>query len=166
MHRCSDLIANVFIISASCIITSELSFCAVDLEEKAKQDEIEEKQKKNNPAESSDTSDKGNNTKTQDKNNLDPSEKLPDKSKKDTRQDKGTNENDSKTRDESSKATVDDTKPTELQPREQEGNKDPGGGTESQTPGSDAKMPETSSNTDNSQRAQNGECQIVFTISV
>ncbi|XP_055038064.2 dual specificity calcium/calmodulin-dependent 3',5'-cyclic nucleotide phosphodiesterase 1A isoform X2 [Misgurnus anguillicaudatus] len=129
---------------------------AKDLEEKAKQDEIEEKQKKNNPAESSDTSEKGNNTKTQDKNNTDPSEKLQDKSKKDTRQDKVTNENDSKTREESGKATVDDTKPTELQPRDQEGNKDPGGGTEDQTPGSDAKEPGTSSDTDISQRAQIG----------
>ncbi|XP_057178994.1 dual specificity calcium/calmodulin-dependent 3',5'-cyclic nucleotide phosphodiesterase 1A isoform X2 [Triplophysa rosa] len=116
---------------------------AKDLEEKAKQDEMEEKQKTNNPTEtqSSDTSEIGNNTKTQDKdqNNTDSSDKLQDK-----RQDKGTDEKDSKTQDDN--ATLGDAEPAELQPREQEGNKDPG---------SDAKEPETSSNTDNSQRAHN-----------
>lgn len=131
----------------------------LDLEEKAKQEEIEEKQKTSNPgeAQSGDTSEKANNAKTQDKdkNNTDSSEKLQDKGKKDTRHDKGTNEKDSKTQDDSGKA-----EPAELQPREQEGNKDPGGANDARTPGSDAKEPETtSSDTDNSQRAQNGEWQ-------
>ncbi|XP_056594247.1 dual specificity calcium/calmodulin-dependent 3',5'-cyclic nucleotide phosphodiesterase 1A isoform X3 [Triplophysa dalaica] len=129
------------------------ALAAKDLEEQAKQDEMEEKQKTNNPAEtqSSDTSEIGNNTKTQDKdkNNTDSSDKLQDK-----RQDKSTEEKDSKTQD--NNATLDDAEPAELQPREQEGNKDPGGANEAPTLGSDAKEPDTSSDTDNSQRAHNG----------
>uniref|UniRef100_A0A672LZT4 Phosphodiesterase n=1 Tax=Sinocyclocheilus grahami TaxID=75366 RepID=A0A672LZT4_SINGR len=69
----------------------------------------------------------------------------------DTRQEK-----DSKT---DGEATGDNEEPTEQQPREEEGNKDPGGVNGAQTPASDAKEPETSSDTDNSQRAHNGERQ-------
>ncbi|XP_016398774.1 calcium/calmodulin-dependent 3',5'-cyclic nucleotide phosphodiesterase 1C-like [Sinocyclocheilus rhinocerous] len=65
----------------------------------------------------------------------------------DTRQEK-----DSKT---DREATGNNEEPTEQQPREEEGNKDPGGGNGAQTPASDAKEPETSSDTDNSQRAHN-----------
>lgn len=153
MHICSYLTADVFL---QLHYIDNCWTLILDLEEKAKQDEMEEKQKMNNPAEtqSSDTSEIGNNTKTQDKdkNNTDSSEKLQDK-----RQDKSTKEKDSKTQD--NNATLDDAEPAELQPREQEGNKDPGGANEARTPGSDAKEPDTSSDTDNSQRAHNGEWQ-------
>uniref|UniRef100_A0A671MT53 Phosphodiesterase n=1 Tax=Sinocyclocheilus anshuiensis TaxID=1608454 RepID=A0A671MT53_9TELE len=96
----------------------ELNLSVLDLEEKAKQEENEEKDNK------TDT---------------------------DTRQEK-----DSKT---DGEATGDNEEPTEQQPREEEGNKDPGGVNGAQTPASDAKEPETSSDTDNSQRAHNGERQ-------
>uniref|UniRef100_A0A671N0Y6 Phosphodiesterase n=1 Tax=Sinocyclocheilus anshuiensis TaxID=1608454 RepID=A0A671N0Y6_9TELE len=78
-------------------------------------------------------------------------EEKDNKTDTDTRQEK-----DSKT---DGEATGDNEEPTEQQPREEEGNKDPGGVNGAQTPASDAKEPETSSDTDNSQRAHNGERQ-------
>ncbi|XP_056306575.1 dual specificity calcium/calmodulin-dependent 3',5'-cyclic nucleotide phosphodiesterase 1A isoform X2 [Danio aesculapii] len=122
---------------------------AKDLEEKAKQEEMEENEKKNDTdTQSSDG--KGDNTKTEDKINTDSTLKSPDKQKEDTRPEK-----DSKTdQEDSSKAKVDNKEPTEQQPREKEGNKDPGGVNGAQTR-SDGKEPETSSDTDNSQRVHN-----------
>ncbi len=122
----------------------------LDLEEKDKQEENEEKENKTDTdTQSSDS--KGDNTKKEDKINTDSSVKSQDKQKEDTRQEK-----DSKT---DREATGDNKEPTEQQPREEEGNKDPGGVNGAQTPASDAKEPENSSDTDNSQRALNGECQ-------
>ncbi|XP_039540850.1 calcium/calmodulin-dependent 3',5'-cyclic nucleotide phosphodiesterase 1C isoform X3 [Pimephales promelas] len=116
-----------------------------DLEEKAKQEEIEEKEKKTDTdTHSSDSKDVD--TKTEDKINTDSSVNSQDKLKEDTREEK-----DAKTdQEDSSKATVDNK-----EPREEEGNKDPGGVNGAQTPASDAKEPETSSDTDNSLRALN-----------
>ncbi|XP_042608152.1 calcium/calmodulin-dependent 3',5'-cyclic nucleotide phosphodiesterase 1A-like [Cyprinus carpio] len=120
---------------------------AKDLEEKAKQEENEKKDNKTDTdTQSSDS--KGDNTKKEDEINTDASVKSQDKRKEDTRQEK-----DSKT---DREATGDNKQPTEQQPREEEGNKDPGGVNGAQTPASDAKEPETSSDTDNSQRAHNG----------
>uniref|UniRef100_A0A8C1UCQ8 Phosphodiesterase n=1 Tax=Cyprinus carpio TaxID=7962 RepID=A0A8C1UCQ8_CYPCA len=120
---------------------------AKDLEEKAKQEENEKKDNKTDTdTQSSDS--KGDNTKKEDNINTDSSVKSQDKRKEDTRQEK-----DSKT---DREATGDNKQPTEQQPREEEGNKDPGGLNGAQTPASDAKEPETSSDTDNSQRAHNG----------
>ncbi|KAG1944249.1 calcium/calmodulin-dependent 3',5'-cyclic nucleotide phosphodiesterase 1C [Pimephales promelas] len=118
---------------------------AKDLEEKAKQEEIEEKEKKTDTdTHSSDSKDVD--TKTEDKINTDSSVNSQDKLKEDTREEK-----DAKTdQEDSSKATVDNK-----EPREEEGNKDPGGVNGAQTPASDAKEPETSSDTDNSLRALN-----------
>ncbi|XP_017333906.1 dual specificity calcium/calmodulin-dependent 3',5'-cyclic nucleotide phosphodiesterase 1A isoform X1 [Ictalurus punctatus] len=60
----------------------------------------------------------------------------------------------------STKAKVDKKEPTEQQPKEVEGNKDPGGlngtKTEAANDQADAKKPDTSSDTDNSQQVQNG----------
>uniref|UniRef100_A0A8C1AA49 Phosphodiesterase n=1 Tax=Cyprinus carpio carpio TaxID=630221 RepID=A0A8C1AA49_CYPCA len=109
---------------------------AKDLEEKAKQEENEEKDNKTDTdTQSSDS--KGDNTKKEDNINTDSSVKSQDKRKEDTRQEK-----DSK-RD--LEATGDNKEPTEQQPREKEGNKDPGGVNGAQTPASDAKEHETSS---------------------
>ncbi|XP_073797057.1 dual specificity calcium/calmodulin-dependent 3',5'-cyclic nucleotide phosphodiesterase 1A isoform X3 [Danio rerio] len=120
---------------------------AKDLEEKAKQEEMEENEKKKD----TDTQSSDDNTKTEDKINTDSNAKSPDKQKEDTRPEK-----DSKTdQEDSGKAKVDNKEPTEQQPREKEGNKDPGGMNGAQTP-SDGKEPETSSDTDNSQRVHNG----------
>ncbi|KAF4095679.1 dual specificity calcium/calmodulin-dependent 3',5'-cyclic nucleotide phosphodiesterase 1C isoform X2 [Onychostoma macrolepis] len=119
---------------------------AKDLEEKAKQEENEEKDNKTDTGTQSNDS-KGDSTKKEDKINTDSSVKSQDKQKEDTRQEK-----DSKT---DREATGDNKEPTEQQPREEEGNKDPGGVNGAQTPASDAKEPETSSDTDNSQRAHN-----------
>ncbi|XP_067290547.1 dual specificity calcium/calmodulin-dependent 3',5'-cyclic nucleotide phosphodiesterase 1C isoform X1 [Pseudorasbora parva] len=118
---------------------------AKDLEEKAKEEEIEEKEKKTDTdMQSSDGKDE--NTKAEDKINTDSSVKSQDKLKEDTKEEK-----DAKTdQEDSSKATVDNK-----EPREEEGNKDPGGVNGAQTPASDAKEPETSSDTDNSLRAHN-----------
>ncbi|XP_053538409.1 dual specificity calcium/calmodulin-dependent 3',5'-cyclic nucleotide phosphodiesterase 1A isoform X3 [Ictalurus punctatus] len=59
----------------------------------------------------------------------------------------------------STKAKVDKKEPTEQQPKEVEGNKDPGGlngtKTEAANDQADAKKPDTSSDTDNSQQVQN-----------
>ncbi|KTF94421.1 hypothetical protein cypCar_00038452 [Cyprinus carpio] len=108
---------------------------AKDLEEKAKQEENEEKDNKTDTdTQSSDS--KGDNTKKEDNINTDSSVKSQDKRKEDTRQEK-----DSK-RD--LEATGDNKEPTEQQPREKEGNKDPGGVNGAQTPASDAKEHETS----------------------
>uniref|UniRef100_A0A9J7Y1D7 Phosphodiesterase n=1 Tax=Cyprinus carpio carpio TaxID=630221 RepID=A0A9J7Y1D7_CYPCA len=116
---------------------------AKDLEEKAKQEENEEKDNKTDTdTQSSDS--KGDNTKKEDNINTDSSVKSQDKRKEDTRQEK-----DSK-RD--LEATGDNKEPTEQQPREKEGNKDPGGVNGAQTPASDAKEHETSS-----KRAHNGK---------
>ncbi|XP_016327664.1 calcium/calmodulin-dependent 3',5'-cyclic nucleotide phosphodiesterase 1C-like, partial [Sinocyclocheilus anshuiensis] len=108
---------------------------AKDLEEKAKQEENEEKDNKTDTDTQSGDS-KGDNTKKEDKINTE-----------DTRQEK-----DSKT---DREAAVNNKEPTEQQPREEEGNKDPGGVNGAQTPASDAKESETSSDTDNSKRAHN-----------
>ncbi|XP_051969663.1 dual specificity calcium/calmodulin-dependent 3',5'-cyclic nucleotide phosphodiesterase 1A isoform X2 [Xyrauchen texanus] len=132
---------------------------AKDLEEKAKQDDNE---KKNDNATDSQINDsktnKDNDTKTQDidKPITNLPEKSHDKGKIDARQEKDGKEKDSKTQEDSSKATVDNNEPTEQQPREEEGDKDPGGVKGTQTLASDAKEPETGSDTDNSQRAQSG----------
>ncbi|XP_051970496.1 dual specificity calcium/calmodulin-dependent 3',5'-cyclic nucleotide phosphodiesterase 1A-like isoform X4 [Xyrauchen texanus] len=132
---------------------------AKDLEEKAKQEENEKKNDgatdtKNNDS----TTNKDDNTKTPDKDkiNTDSPEKSQDKGKKEARQENDTKEKDSKTQEDSRKATVDNKEPTEQQPREEEGNKDPGGLNGAQMPASDAKDPETGSDKDNSQQAQNG----------
>ncbi|XP_043082544.1 calcium/calmodulin-dependent 3',5'-cyclic nucleotide phosphodiesterase 1C isoform X3 [Puntigrus tetrazona] len=117
---------------------------AKDLEEKAKQEENEEK---DNKTDTDTQSSDGDNTKKEDKINTDSSVKSQDKRKEGTRQEK-----DSKT---DREATGDNNEPTEQQPREEEGNKDPGGVNGAQTPASDSKEPETSSDTDNSQRAHN-----------
>ncbi|XP_042570530.1 calcium/calmodulin-dependent 3',5'-cyclic nucleotide phosphodiesterase 1C-like isoform X3 [Cyprinus carpio] len=109
---------------------------AKDLEEKAKQEENEEKDNKTDTGTQSSDS-KGDNTKKEDNINTDSSVKSQDKRKEDTRQEK-----DSK-RD--LEATGDNKEPTEQQPREKEGNKDPGGVNGAQTPASDAKEHETSS---------------------
>ncbi|XP_052397844.1 dual specificity calcium/calmodulin-dependent 3',5'-cyclic nucleotide phosphodiesterase 1A isoform X3 [Carassius gibelio] len=115
---------------------------AKDLEEKAKQEENEEKAPKTDTdTQSSDS--KGDNTKKEDRINTDSSVKSQDKRKEDTRREK-----DSK-RDR--EATGDNK-----EPREEEGNKDPGGLNGAQTPASDTKEPETCSDTDNSKRAHNG----------
>ncbi|XP_042570529.1 calcium/calmodulin-dependent 3',5'-cyclic nucleotide phosphodiesterase 1A-like isoform X2 [Cyprinus carpio] len=116
---------------------------AKDLEEKAKQEENEEKDNKTDTGTQSSDS-KGDNTKKEDNINTDSSVKSQDKRKEDTRQEK-----DSK-RD--LEATGDNKEPTEQQPREKEGNKDPGGVNGAQTPASDAKEHETSS-----KRAHNGK---------
>ncbi|XP_052397843.1 dual specificity calcium/calmodulin-dependent 3',5'-cyclic nucleotide phosphodiesterase 1A isoform X2 [Carassius gibelio] len=114
---------------------------AKDLEEKAKQEENEEKAPKTDTdTQSSDS--KGDNTKKEDRINTDSSVKSQDKRKEDTRREK-----DSK-RDR--EATGDNK-----EPREEEGNKDPGGLNGAQTPASDTKEPETCSDTDNSKRAHN-----------
>uniref|UniRef100_A0A8C2KLK9 Phosphodiesterase n=1 Tax=Cyprinus carpio TaxID=7962 RepID=A0A8C2KLK9_CYPCA len=118
---------------------------AKDLEEKAKQEENEEKDNKTDTGTQSSDS-KGDNTKKEDNINTDSSVKSQDKRKEDTRQEK-----DSK-RD--LEATGDNKEPTEQQPREKEGNKDPGGVNGAQTPASDAKEHETSS-----KRAHNGKSQ-------
>lgn len=106
----------------------------LDLEETTKQEENEEKDNKTD-THSSDS--KGDNTKKEDKINTDSSEKSQDKRKEDTRQDSTSDQ----------EATGDNT-----EPREEEGNKDPGGVNGAQTPASDG-------DTDNSQGALNGECQ-------
>ncbi|XP_077101256.1 dual specificity calcium/calmodulin-dependent 3',5'-cyclic nucleotide phosphodiesterase 1A isoform X1 [Siphateles boraxobius] len=118
---------------------------AKDLEEKTKQEEIEEKEKKTD-TDTHSTDSKDVNTKTEDKINTESSVNSQDKLKEDAREEK-----DAKTdREDSSKATVDNK-----EPREEEGNKDPGGVNGAQKPASDAKEPETSSDTDNSLRAHN-----------
>ncbi len=110
----------------------------LDLEETAKQEENEENDNKTD-THSSDSKD--DNTKKEDKINTDSSEKSQDKRKEDTRQESKSDQ----------EATGDNKEPTEQQPREEEGNKDPGGVKGAQTPASDG-------DTDNSQRALNGEC--------
>ncbi|TRY89087.1 hypothetical protein DNTS_004566, partial [Danionella cerebrum] len=116
---------------------------AKDLEEKAKQEEMEEKEKKKDTDTQSSES-KEDKAKTDDK--IDSNVKSQDKQKEDTRPEK-----DSKTDQEASTKAPAESK----EPREEEGNKDPGGGNGAETPSSDAKEPETSSDTDNSQRVHN-----------
>ncbi|XP_059391143.1 dual specificity calcium/calmodulin-dependent 3',5'-cyclic nucleotide phosphodiesterase 1A-like isoform X3 [Carassius carassius] len=120
---------------------------AKDLEEKAKQEENEEKAHKTDTDTQSSHS-KGDNTKKEDKISTDSSVKSQDKRKEDTRREKDLKRD--------REATGDNKEPTEQQPREEEGNKDPGGVNGAQTPASDTKEPETRSDTDNSKRAHNG----------
>lgn len=129
-------------------------------EEEEKASEIEADRKQDTSEEKTDTA------QNEDKPDKAPKEKSPNKGMKDS---SFTERNIVyKVRDikseptDSAKSKVDKKEPMEQQPKEVEGNKDPGGvnGTKPEAANEqvDAKEPDTSGDTDNSQQVQNGMC--------
>ncbi|XP_072535802.1 dual specificity calcium/calmodulin-dependent 3',5'-cyclic nucleotide phosphodiesterase 1A isoform X4 [Salminus brasiliensis] len=106
-------------------------------EDKAKQEEDEGKH--NNSEEHADTE------KTETSQSKDKTEK----DAKDKSQDKDTSD--------STKAKADKKEPTKQQPKEAEGKKDPGGVNDTKAEPANEEVPDSSSDTDNSQQVQNGE---------
>ncbi|XP_053090282.1 dual specificity calcium/calmodulin-dependent 3',5'-cyclic nucleotide phosphodiesterase 1A isoform X3 [Pangasianodon hypophthalmus] len=134
-------------------------------EEKAKKEEEEKANEKEADTKQDTSEEKTDTTQDKDKTEKDPKDKSPNKDKKDSsfaEYNKVSKERVTKPEPaDSTKAKVDKKEPTEQQPKEVEGNKDPGGvnGTkpEAANEQEDAKEPDTSSDTDNSQQVQNGE---------
>ncbi|XP_027005351.2 calcium/calmodulin-dependent 3',5'-cyclic nucleotide phosphodiesterase 1A isoform X3 [Tachysurus fulvidraco] len=134
-------------------------------EEKAKKEDEEMINEKEADGKQDLSEEKTDTTPDKDKTEKDPKEKSPNKDKKDlslTERIKVSKQRDTKPEpSDSTKAKVDKKEPTEQQPKEVEGNKDPGGVNgaklEAANEQVNAKEPDPSSDTDNSQHVQNGE---------
>ncbi|XP_062847476.1 dual specificity calcium/calmodulin-dependent 3',5'-cyclic nucleotide phosphodiesterase 1A isoform X2 [Trichomycterus rosablanca] len=132
---------------------------AKDLEEKAKkeaEDKANEKEPDGNQSKTEETADTAQSNEQKDNpQNKTSGDSSPTNRNRVIRQ-RGTETDQAET-----KLKADRKEPTEQQPKEEEGNKDPGGKNATQAEpadeGGEAKEPDTNSDTDNSQQVQNGE---------